>query len=39
MVARGPGYFCLDWSFEYALLRELQISGMAARLLAGDPAE
>ncbi len=39
MVARGPGYFGLDWSFEYALLRELQISGMAARLLAGAPAE
>jgi hypothetical protein len=39
MVARGPGYFGLDWSFEYALLRELQISGMAARLLAGDSAE
>jgi hypothetical protein len=39
MVARGPAYFGLDWSFEYALLRELQMSGMAARLLAGDRAE
>jgi hypothetical protein len=39
MVARGPAYFGLDWSFEYALLRELQTSGMAARLLASDRAE
>jgi hypothetical protein len=39
MLARGPSYFGLDWSFEYALLQELQISGMAARLLAGDAAE
>jgi hypothetical protein len=36
MVERGPAYFGLNWSFEYALLRELQISGMAAQLLAND---
>jgi hypothetical protein len=39
MVARGPAYFGLDWCFEYALMRELQMSGMAARLLTGARAE
>ena len=34
MVERGPFYFGLDWSFECTLLEELQISGMAAELLA-----
>lgn len=32
IVKRGPHYFGLDWSFETALLRELQMTGKAAKL-------
>jgi hypothetical protein len=34
MIEKGPRYFGLDWSFESALLEELQITGLAARLIA-----
>lgn len=33
IVKQGPRYFGLDWSFEVALLRELQITGRAADLM------
>jgi hypothetical protein len=33
ITAQGPIYFGLPWSFEEALLGELQITGLAARLL------
>lgn len=33
MVEQGPHHFGIDWSFECALLGELQITGMAAELL------
>jgi hypothetical protein len=34
MIAKGPRHFGLDWSFEATLLEELQITGLAARLIA-----
>jgi hypothetical protein len=34
MIGRGPRYFGLDWCFESTLLEELQITGLAARLIA-----
>jgi hypothetical protein len=33
MIEKGPCHFGLDWSFEGALLEELQITGLAARLI------
>jgi hypothetical protein len=34
MIEKGPCHFGLDWSFEGTLLEELQITGLAARLIA-----
>jgi hypothetical protein len=34
IVARGPNHFGLDWSFFTDLLRELQMTGRAAEILA-----
>jgi hypothetical protein len=34
MIEKGPRHFGLDWSFESTLLEELQITGLAARLIA-----
>jgi hypothetical protein len=34
IVKQGPHYFGLDWSLEVALLRELQMSGKVAELIA-----
>lgn len=34
MMEKGPHYFGLDWCFESTLLEELQITGLAARLIA-----
>jgi hypothetical protein len=34
MIEKGPCHFGLDWSFESTLLEELQITGLAARLIA-----
>jgi len=34
MVEKGPCHFGLDWSFESTLLEELQITGLASRLIA-----
>jgi len=35
MIEKGPHHFGLDWSFESTLLEELQITGLAARLIKG----
>jgi hypothetical protein len=34
MIEKGPRHFGLDWSFESTLLEELQITGLAAGLIA-----
>lgn len=34
MMEKGPRYYGLDWCFESTLLEELQITGLAARLIA-----
>ena len=34
MMEKGPRHYGLDWSFESAFLEELQITGLAARLIA-----
>lgn len=38
IVQRGPCHFGLDWSFETALLQELQVTGKAADLAEQPPA-
>jgi hypothetical protein len=34
MIEKGPCHFGLDWSFESTVLEELQITGLAAKLIA-----
>jgi hypothetical protein len=34
LIERGPRHFGLDWCLESALLEELQITGLAAGLIA-----